>query len=129
LWHYTCAHGRLALDQGGALLPPLWQVREVPLGLPLSAYALLGLVWATDAEVPGVLALGLTRLTISCDRTAYRYAVPGEVFTPWGEIRSRLPGDLVDALEGAPGVEPSHWWTAEGPVDGARLDRSYGAHP
>lgn len=129
LWHYTCKHTRLALDQGGTLLPPLWKIESVPEGLPLPAYALLGLVWATEADDPDPYALGLTSATISCDRLAYRYAVPREAFTRWGRVRSRLDRDLVDALERARGAEPAQWWIAEGPVEGARLDRSYGARP
>lgn len=125
LWHYTCTHGRLALDEGGALLPPLWQVSEVPGGLPVSVYGLLGLVWATAVDEPDRLALGLTSATISCDRLAYRYRVPGDAFRPWGRLRSRLDPDLVEALETAPGAQPAQWWVAEGPVDGARLDGAY----
>lgn len=125
LWHYTCAHGDLAIGPRGILLPALWQIHEVPMGLPTDAYALLGLVWATDMDAPDRQALGLTSATLSCDRMAHRYAVPAEAFTPWGRIRHRMSTALVDALELANGAQPAHWWAAEGPVSGALRDATY----
>lgn len=125
LWHYTCAHGDLAIGPRGILLPPLWQIAEVPLGLPIAAYALLGLVWATDMDPPERAALGLTSATLSCDRMTYRYAVPGGAFTRWGAMRHRLPTELVDALELASGAQPARWWVTDRPVEGARRDKDW----
>lgn len=125
MWHYTCAHGRAALGEGGTLLPPLWQVESVPGGFPVAAYALLGLIWATPTDAPDRLALGLTSATIDCDRMRFRYSVPAEAFTPWGRMRHRMPTEVVDALELSPGAEPASWWVADRPVEGARLDRGW----
>lgn len=125
LYHYTCAHGRLALGEGGALLPPLWQIDEIPSGFPPAALTLLGLVWATEEARPDRYALGLTSATISCDRLAHRYAVPSWQFARWGRVRSRFPVAVVEALETARGAQPAMWLVAEGPVDGATLDHSY----
>lgn len=125
LWHYTCAHTRERLGERGTLFPPLWQISNVPGGLPVAAYALLGVVWATDADDPPHAALGLTSATLSCDRMAHRYSVPREAFTRWGRFRSRFPAELVEPLETALGAEPALWWIAEGPVEGARLDLTY----
>jgi len=125
LWHYTCAHSLDALDHSGTLLPPLWQIDSVPGGLPIAAYALLGLVWATDMDPPDRAALGLTSATLSCDRMRHRYAVPGEQFTHWGRMRHRLPTELVDALELATGAQPAHWWVSDTPVEGAYRDKEW----
>lgn len=125
LFHYSCAHGRERIGEHGVLLPPLWQIGEIPTSLPPDAVALMGLVWATEAEVPEPYALGLTSSTLSCDRTAYRYRVPAWQFARWGRVRSRFPAALVDALETARGAEPAQWLVAEGPVEGAVLDPDY----
>lgn len=130
LWHYTCEHSAAKLGPLALLLPPIWQLDSVPEGLPRSAFALLGLVWATDLDDPEPYSprLGLTAATITCDRTEIRYAVAEAAMTRWGRVRSRLPADLVEALETAPGAEPARWWVAEGPVE-AVLDGTYRRGP
>lgn len=125
LWHYTCAHAQPGIDRRGILLPPLWQVESVPGGLPRDAYALLGLVWATDMDPPQREALGLTSATLSCDRMTRRYQVPADAFTRWGWMRHRLASNLVDALELAPGAQPARWWVADHPVEGAQRDDTW----
>lgn len=125
LWHYTCAHGDLGIGARGILLPPLWQISEVPLGLPLGAYTLLGLIWATDMDPPNREALGLTSATLSCDRTTHRYAVPARLFIRWGAARDRAPAELVNALERARGAQPARWWVTDTPVEGARRDNQW----
>jgi hypothetical protein len=118
LFHYTCTHGRVALGVGGTLQPPFMQGAN-PDRVPDDAAPLLAMVWATDLSTPRADALGLTRTTITCDRTLFRYTVPAAAFNRWGRVRSQLPTPLVDALELARGAEPAHWWVAFGAVEGA----------
>jgi hypothetical protein len=77
-------------------------------------------VWLTDLAVADRLALGLTSLTLSCDRTAYRFEVAdvNEVAEPWVKWahRHRIPSAVRDGLDGNPGAQPLRWWVAEQPV-------------
>lgn len=118
LWHYTCAHGRAHLGDRGTLQPPFMQGADAT-RVPDVASALLAMVWATDMATPDPDALGLTQHRLTCDRTAYRYAVPVYAFQRWGRIRGQLPATLVDALELATGAQPARWWVTFGPVPGA----------
>lgn len=122
LFHYTCTHGRNALGPGGTLIPVVLQRPDAVAMINPAARALLGMVWATDMAAPDVWALGLTRDTIQCDRTRYRYSVPAASFYRWGRVRHNMEPALVDALELAPGAEPVHWWVAFEPVEGAVYD-------
>lgn len=97
LWHYTCNHHRAQLGWNAALMP-----------------GLDGFVWLTDLDHPHAAALGLTRVVLTCDRTAHRYRVTGAVpARPWTEVRREVNPVRVQALESAPGVLPRHWWVAE----------------
>lgn len=122
LWHYTCVHGRIALGVGGTLLPVALQRPDVAERVNPAAQELLAMVWATDLSYPDPFALGLTRATIVCDRTRFRYRVPASAFTRYGRVRHRMRPDLRNALESAYMAEPVHWWVAFTPVEGATLD-------
>jgi hypothetical protein len=119
LWHYTCAHARRDIGDRGTLLPvvalrPLYAARAAE-AMPATA-ALFTMVWATDLEPPEAGPLGLTRWSIPCDRTEYRYEVPADAFTRWGHVRGRYAPELLDLLELAVGAEPARWWVSFEPV-------------
>jgi hypothetical protein len=102
LWHYTCEHGRARLGERGRLRP--WVQ-------PLLGY--VELVWATTMATPDAEALGLTAVSLSCDRTAHRYHVlQPELFTPWatwwpGRVDPRVVSELS-----YPPKRPAAWWLA-----------------
>ena len=115
IYHYTCNHGREALGNAGMVLPIAdWEPRAAA-KLAQSPYPDLALIsWFTDLDVPIAEALGLTRATILCDRTKYRYRVIDDIaVTPW--IRSPHRRRLRD-LERADGAMPMHWYVSTEPV-------------
>lgn len=117
LWHYTCDHGRLGLGDIGTLLPPAYLTTRNLDHLPHATRVLLELTWATDLDHPWPNALGLTRHTIHCDRTAHRYRVraPG-LFVPYLDARANYPAAMRRALETADGAMPRHWWVSDVPA-------------
>jgi hypothetical protein len=99
LYHYTCRHSH------GEITDSL---------RPFGAYVPGGLVWLTDLDVPMRDALGLTSVTLSCDRTAYRYRVTDEAScVRWVDYRSKVDRVIVRGLEEAHGAMPMHWWVSE----------------
>jgi hypothetical protein len=108
LYHYTCEdHGRPGIEPGGMLLPN----RHPWLPHPL--------VWTTDLDVPHREALGLISFSLSCDRTAVRYEVHPNLVgycIPWSEYARKLPHEVREQFESAPGTMPRHWWVAEQPL-------------
>lgn len=119
LWHYTCADGHAALGEVGTLLPMAQHGDPDRLvSFPTWARPLLGLVWLTDRAAPDSGALGLTRWSVSCDRTAYRYRVTDLTggIARYGRIRRSLPPMLAHYLETAPGAEPAGWFVTRHPV-------------
>jgi hypothetical protein len=113
LYHYTCAHSLKGIRREGKLTP--------------NPHPLLGgleLVWLTDLDIPDIGALGLTSHIIKCRRTEYRITAGGVEALHWPEFARQLrrtTGDRqilagVNALEGAPGVLPMHWWVSTWPV-------------
>jgi hypothetical protein len=98
LWHYTCAHAAARihghLDPGG-----------------------LGLIWATDLDVPDRAALGLSSTFTPCDRTERRFRVLDvaafEPFATWWP--GRFHPSYVSAITHPP-CQPRHWWVASFPV-------------
>lgn len=119
LWHFTCDHVALVIGDRGQLRP------AKDLAEPDSFWALAAwpssFVWATDLPKPNRDALGLTSNMLACDRTAHRYRVLAEDFTPWHVIRRLIVdrhGRLgVELLEGAPGARPMHWFVSTEPVE------------
>jgi hypothetical protein len=111
LWHYTCEHSRAKLGDVGELVPlaRLAGLDDLP---PTSVF-----VWLTDLSVPIPAALGLTRLSLRCDRTEHRYRVTDVAgVLPWVAVRRDTPPRWRYALESAPGAMPAHWYVSEGPV-------------
>jgi hypothetical protein len=118
LYHYTCHHARSALGLEGDLLPIRLLVTP---GAPLrNSEWRADLVWLTDLGLPIRDALGLTRLIVKCDRTAYRYRVTDEAdAVPWTTERRQFLAEnreQVAELERAPGARPAHWFVARKPV-------------
>lgn len=93
LYHYTCAHGARAIERERRTLVPTWQ----PL---LRTFA----SWATEQREPNAEALGLTRHTLACDRTEYRYRIDEpDAFTWWPTWwRGRVDPRTVSELEHPP---------------------------
>lgn len=90
LYHYTCAHAAPLIERDGLLRPhPQILLDNTPL------------IWFTDLEEPDRQALGLTSLTLNCDRTAYRVVVDLEA-THWPKLARQFPAGRRQ-LEFAPG--------------------------
>lgn len=130
LWHYTCEHGHRDLLADPYVRP----VGAIP-GVDAASLAdlpadLARFGWFTDLDVPMVDVLGLTRRTIACDRTQYRFraTAAGDV-TPWTAVRRAVDVKVRRSLEGAHGAMPRHWYVSERPVPvvldqtGLRLNR------
>lgn len=108
LYHYTCTdHGQAGIEPGGMLLPNHHPWLPFPL------------IWVTDLDVPHREALGLTSYSLSCDRTKIRYEVHPNLIgncIPWVKYAQKLPPEVRETLESAPGTMPRHWWVAEQPL-------------
>lgn len=111
LFHYTCAHRFPQIRRAGKLIPN-----------PQPMLGGRALIWLTDLEWPARAALGLTSVTLKCDRTEYRIRLedPADV-TPWVDVRRHLPFWGVYALEHGDGVLPRHWWVSEVPQEIAEV--------
>jgi hypothetical protein len=118
LYHYTCNHGHRALSAGGQVKPPALFLSQRQLALADTAFMVLTqLAWFTDLAQPQPDALGLTRHSIHCDRTAYRWQVADGLehrVLPirYGVLRGTLPRLIRDSLELAHGAQPRHWWVS-----------------
>lgn len=107
LWHYTCDHGHTQIR---GFVVPASDLHEGLDGTP-GMYA-----WFTDLAAPERHALGLTSYSLGCDRTAHRYRVLDDsTLVPWVRVRRSWPS-WQDALEGAPGARPMHWFVTTMPV-------------
>ena len=94
LYHYTCDHGRQLIGMRGKLKPNRhpWLTRP--------------LLWLTDLDHANIQALGLTSLTLDCDRTAWRYRIrtpkhPDTVSRWLDEIDSRIAREVKGGNHGA----------------------------
>lgn len=114
--HFTCPHSQQMIGVMGYLQPI--SVTH-PFGAQLMREQghgwLADVIWLTDLTQPNAFALGLTSVTLHCDRTAHRYHVLDEsTCVPYSEARARsrayFPVEDLKALERAPGAEPRHWW-------------------
>lgn len=117
LFHYSCDHGYEAITQ-----EQNWLLVPGPDMIGFGAR----LVWLTDLPEPDVRGLGLTSITLSCDRTKWRFSVWdgfyfAEKWTTWAH-RRRLSLAQRNLLEAAEGARPVHWWVTEQPVPVVRVD-------
>lgn len=112
LYHFTCSHAAPGIETAGVIRPSL----QPQLGLDPWPR----LVWLTDMETPDRAALGLTSVTLKCDRTEHRFRATdtsGVVrFAEWQ--RGRVPFAAFAAL--VIGHEPARWWVAEVAVPAVR---------
>jgi hypothetical protein len=119
LYHYTCRHSMSVIGTGKGLLLPAWSIydEQQRARADEQTRALAELVWLTDLEAPVAEALGLTRSTLRCDRTGYRYRVTDDQgIVRYVSMRRRLSADVRAGLETAPGAMPMHWWVSYEPV-------------
>jgi hypothetical protein len=116
LYHFTCDHGRAALGDAGEVMPLSLFDPEAAQRAPEWA-SWVRLAWFTDQpQASDPQALGLTSLTVRCDRTRYRYRVlDPEPLLPWLKVW-RNYGPKVRLLHLAEGVRPGTWWVSEAPV-------------
>jgi hypothetical protein len=107
LYHYTCNHGLPGIAADQLVLPNIH---------PWLGY---GLAWLTDLDVPDRLGLGLTSVTLCCDRTAHRVEVDSTAdvmhWPKWAH-EQRVPWLTRLTLEGAGSALPMHWWVSTTPV-------------
>lgn len=108
LFHYTCDHGYSRIMRDGVVKPGV-MVLDHPLSQPLA--------WFTDLDGAVVDALGLTSISLSCDRTAHRITVAsGPPIIPWMTARCDSRYAALLPLEETPGAMPRHWFVSESPV-------------
>jgi hypothetical protein len=103
LYHYTCSHGLVLIEQD------CWTLRPNGLVEP-------SLLWLTDLDQPDREGLGLTMRVLKCDRTRHRFIVPQPLdVTPWVEARRGFRPTYVESLEKAKGARPEHWFVTRTP--------------
>lgn len=119
LYHYTCDHGRAGLGAKGELIAPIEQPLDQTVVDEMTGWqrGLLHLIWMTDLDEPLRKPLGLTAVSLHCDRTQYRYRVTDDKYVHrWITVRRDWPRKLRDGLEQASGAMPGHWWISLRPV-------------
>jgi hypothetical protein len=105
LWHYTCSHSLRGITADHALRPRVHPL--MPTAPPM--------IWLTDLDEPDRLALGLTSISLRCDRTEHRIAVNTDRAVRWPTVARQLAAPAVRRqLELAPGALPMHWWIVAG---------------
>ena len=110
LWHFTCEHGHAALGPAGIVKPAMLLT---PAGTDVPMQGMFA--WYTDLENPDPLAVGLTSVTLRCNRMAHRYRVTDDAdVLPWSDYAKFLPE--LDRTLATPGAQPDHWWAASAPV-------------
>jgi hypothetical protein len=115
LFHYTCDHGRAALGRAGFAVPIRTHSPTAAAQLPEELAWMAELVWFTDQRHPDPVALGLTRATIDCDRTRFRYRVTDPAgIDPWLTVTRSLPRAAWKLTQGD--ARPGQGWVARGPV-------------
>lgn len=116
LFHYTCSHGRRGIGMRGFLKP-----------MPQPVLNGVELVWLTDQTEPNRCGLGLTSITLNCDRLEFRYVVQSnDTVRPWLSWMAEQPylsASDVRALHGED-RQPEHWWIST-KLLWAELDREY----
>jgi hypothetical protein len=109
LYHYTCTHYAQLIRECGLIMP----------GIQLHGRDVGGsrFAWFTDIKPPVPReAVGLTSLTLSCDRTECVFTVDrtSSHIHRWTDVR-RAHRDLW-GLELAEGALPMHWFVSQSPI-------------
>ena len=114
LYHYTCHHGRVALGNRGVAYPlDIWNPRVARIVRRGKYPMMAALVWFTDLDIPIPFALGLTRHTLTCDRTEFRYRViNADDIVPWLSPPMKPARRSLIRLEREVGALPRHWFVA-----------------
>lgn len=104
LWHFTCRDAAPRIVACGYLRPhPQIQLDGTKL------------VWLTDLENPTRDQIGLSSITLNCDRMEHRFEVDTDAMTPWLSWLRERPRDVRLAarrLALAEGALPAHWYVA-----------------
>lgn len=104
LFHYCCSHSAAGIRREQVLKPH----RQVVLDdVPV--------VWLTDLDAAPRAALGLTSVTLRCDRMEFCATVDVDA-EPWFVFARRFSRPQRDALEASPGARPMHWFVSLHPV-------------
>lgn len=114
-YHYTCSHSAPLILRSGTVRP-LGQLACLSGQMPTDRHWMLDIAWFTDLEEPLREALGLTSVTLQCDRTEWRLTVSDpSTLLPWSRYaRRRVPVDQREDLERY--GRPAHWWVSLEPV-------------
>ena len=108
LWHFCCRHSARRIGRYGLLLPHFQPVLKHRL------------IWLTTDREASRVALGLTSLTLMCDRMERLYEVTDasgcEAFNDWMERkldRQEVDGNEVQHWLLGPDHRPDLWWLSE----------------
>lgn len=117
LYHFTCSdHGLPGIERLGLLVPNPRGLTPTPV------------VWLTDDPTPDRHDLGLTSLSLSCDRMEVRCVVENTrgAAMPWAYYCAKrgTPVGMRDILEFE--RDPSSWWVSEKPLKVAVVERVHG---
>jgi hypothetical protein len=121
LFHYTCFHGATKIRDDDSIrpansLPEKLTYAMLPPETQDTAKAIAGLCWFTDLNPPDRDALGLTMLSLTCDRTSFGFEViPDWRVVQWWPI-VRRNYKILWPLETHDGAMPAHWFVSEHPV-------------
>jgi hypothetical protein len=121
LFHYTCEHGAVKIRQDDSIRPASTLLEKLTYAMiPPSerdmARSIAHLCWMTDLHPPDRDALGLTMLSLTCDRIAFCFEVVPDwrVVQWWPRVRRNHRG--LWSLEEQRGALPAHWYVSEQPV-------------
>lgn len=112
LYHFTCEHHAAAIIADGKVKPAshlTWRTLP-PWGR---------LAWFTDLGRPPSAHLGLTRVTLDCDRMAYRFRVldPDDCLRWVDWVRAHPESQAWRLrLEATTDTRPMHWYVSTLPV-------------
>lgn len=103
LYHFTCEHALRRIGDDNGLIVPHYQ-----------PFLDTGVVWMTHDPHATRDALGLSSVTLGCDRMFARFEIPDpEDAVPWNAIRHHYKyGHLLEAVKG---TRPDLWWVSRLP--------------
>ena len=113
-YHFTCDHGAEGIRRDGELRPQSpWPV--FAMGVATRLEHARPVVWLTDDPAPDRAAVGLTSVTLNCDRMAHRFEVDARVWrwADWAAVRGANPEYLMVLGWGR---EPWRWFVSEKPL-------------